>query len=299
MSIEAKKYLEIARAEFLIFTFVVVSVPVTLSVLTGDFDPVNTALATLVILFAHIGVNSINVASDYRRGIDEDTEETPFSGGIDTLTSGRAEYATARNMGVVSVGACVSIFLWFVGLYGVFPVAAMFVPGLVLVVGYTDLFARMYLGEASCGLGLGVLPTLFVFYVQSGSVSPETFLIAIPMFLVCFNLLLLNEFPDIEADKKNGRRNFAILLGRKLAGYLYVSVVIGTVISVLCLVYLYTVPTTVLLAVLPTVLLYKVFYRLLFSDSRGLTEKDLLYHTVWVLTTPVALSAGILIWLAV
>jgi 1,4-dihydroxy-2-naphthoate octaprenyltransferase len=98
-----KPYLEIARFEFLVFTFAVASVPVSLSIFTGDFSLMNTAVATLLFLFLHVAVNSINVASDYKSGIDEDTEETPFSGGVDTLTAGKASYTTARNMGIVSV----------------------------------------------------------------------------------------------------------------------------------------------------------------------------------------------------
>lgn len=290
-----KPYLEIARFEFLVFTFAVASVPVSLSVFTGEFSPTNTAVATLLFLFLHIGVNSINVASDYRRGIDEDTEETPFSGGVDTLTAGKASYRTARNMGVVSVLASTVLFLWFVWLYGVFPMAALFVPGVVLVVGYTDLFARVGLGEASCGLGLGALPTVGIFYVQSGSVPQEILFLSVPMFLVCFNLLLLNAFPDIEADSKNGRKNFPILLGRRKAGYVYLVVVLATVASILAAVYLFGLPAGVLLALVPTVLVYDLFRRFLFGKDPTVTNKNLLYHTVWTIATPFFVSLGILV----
>ncbi len=290
-----KPYLEIARFEFLVFTFAVASVPVSLSVFTGDFSPTNTAVATLLFLFSHIGVNSINVASDYRRGIDEDTEETPFSGGVDTLTAGKASYRTARNMGIVSVLASTVLFLWFVRLYGVFPMAVLFVPGVVLVVGYTDLFARVGLGEASCGLGLGALPTVGIFYVQSGSVPQEVLVISVPMFLVCFNLLLLNAFPDIEADSKNGRVNLPILLGRRKAGYFYLAVVLATVASMIAAVYLFGLPAGVLLALLPTVLVYGLFRGFLFGKDPGVTNRNLLYHTLWTILTPVFVSVGVMV----
>lgn len=290
-------YLEIIRAEFLVFTFVVASVPVSVSLVTGNFNAVNAAVGTVLILMAHIGVNSINVASDFRRGIDEDTEETAFSGGVDTLTSGRASYDTARNIGILSVGVAVALMGYFILQYDPILLAALFVPGLVLVVGYTDLFARAGLGETACGLGLGALPTLTVFYVQSGSLTQEAMLVSVPMFLVCFNLLLLNEFPDIEADTKNGRMNIPIAFGRRVAGYLYTLVVVLTAVALVALVVVFDLPAPVLLGLLPIALVSGLLRDFVTGDP-DVTEQDLLYHTLWTLATPATISAGFLVhWL--
>lgn len=292
-----KAYFEIIRAEFLLFTLVVATVPVSIALVTGDFSPVNAAIGTLLVLMAHIGVNSINVASDYRRGIDAETEETPFSGGVDTLTSGRASYATARNIGIVSVVAAVVLMLYFFLQHNAVLLTALFVPGLVLVVGYTDVFARTGLGETACGAGLGALPTLVVFYVQSGSFVQEVLLISVPMFLVCFNLLLLNEFPDIEADVKNGRMNIPIAVGRTLAGYLYTAVVVATAATLVALVVVYDLPATILLGLLPIAFLSSVLRDFL-SGEPNITEQDLLRHTLWTLSTPAFISAGLFVhWL--
>jgi len=286
-----KTYFEIARAEFLIFSFVVASVPVSLSIATGGFDLTNTALATVLLVASHVAVNSINVASDYRRGIDEDTEETPFSGGVDTLTSGRADYATARNMGVTFTVISVAVMIFFLQSYGVFPIGIVFLVGLVLVLGYTDVFTRVGLGETSCGLGLGALPTIGIFYVQSGNITQEALLISVPMFLVCFNLLLFNEFPDIEADAANGRVNIPIAFGRKVAGYVYIFVAVGTVLSMIGL-YSSGFPPTVLFGAFPAFLLYRPVRELIGDPDTGVTESSLLYHTLWTIFTPVSISIG-------
>jgi 1,4-dihydroxy-2-naphthoate octaprenyltransferase len=287
-----KPYLEIIRYEFLVFTFVVVSVPAALSLFTGEFDAVNTAGATLLVLFAHIGVSAINVASDYRRGVDEDTEPTPFSGGVTTLTSGRASYATARNIGIAAIAVAVALTLWFIRLYDAVEVLALVFPGLVMAVAYTDIFTRTGLGEFSCGVGLGAIPTLVVFYVQSGSLVSEALLLSVPMFLVCFDLLLLNEFPDIEADTENGRTNIPIVLGRQYAGYLYILVAVATAVSLVVLVAVYDLPGSILLGLLPTVFLAGVFRQFLGGEP-DITETDLLYHTLWAILTPVLISVGL------
>ena len=61
-------YLEIVRSEFLMLSFVVASVSATLALVTETFDPVDTVIATLLMLSAQAGVNVINVTSDYRGG---------------------------------------------------------------------------------------------------------------------------------------------------------------------------------------------------------------------------------------
>jgi 1,4-dihydroxy-2-naphthoate octaprenyltransferase len=287
-----KTYLEIARAEFLVFSFVVASVPVSLSIATGGFDLTNTVLATVLLVASHVAVNSINVASDYRRGIDEDTEETPFSGGVDTLTSGRADYTTARNIGVAFSVISFAVMVFFVQSYGVFPIGIVFLIGLVLVLGYTDVFTRVGLGETSCGLGLGALPTVGIFYVQSGNMTQEAVLVSVPMFLVCFNLLLFNEFPDIEADAANGRMNVPIAFGRKVAGYLYISVAVGTIVSIIGL-YISGFPPTVFFAAFPALFLYRPVRELITDPNTGVTESSLLHHTLWTIFTPASISVGI------
>ena len=54
--------------------------------------------------------------------------------------------------------------------------------------------------------------------VQDGSWSPAAVWVAIPAFLMTFNLLLLNEFPDYQADKSVGKKTLVVALGREQAG---------------------------------------------------------------------------------
>jgi 1,4-dihydroxy-2-naphthoate polyprenyltransferase len=49
----------------------------------------------------------------------------------------------------------------------------------------------------------------------------------IPFFLVS-DLLLLNQFPDVEADATIGRRHYPILIGRKASGTIYIAFLIAT-----------------------------------------------------------------------
>ena len=73
------------------------------------------------------------------------------------------------------------------------------------------------MGEVFAGLGLGLLPVVGTALVQHGTIGPAAWAAGIPAFLMTFDLLLLNEFPDEKADQAGGRLNLVLLLGRPRA----------------------------------------------------------------------------------
>ena len=283
-------YLSLIRAPFLVFTLIVVLVPGAAAVNAGQFDLTNTLLALGAVLTAHIAVNVLNLASDYRTGIDKATDETPYSGGNDVLVSGALSYRRALAAGVLSVLASALFVLPLVSQFGGL-VVLFYAVGLALVVGYTDVFARIGLGEVACGLGLTALPTLAVGYIQAGSFPASVLALSVPMFLVGFNLLLLNEFPDVEADRANGRVNVPVVLGRRAAGYVYLAVVVAVAGSVLSPVVAGVLPVTVVVALLPAVLLWPVVRAILWGDP-SVGEDELGAHLLWTQTTIVGLAVG-------
>jgi 1,4-dihydroxy-2-naphthoate octaprenyltransferase len=98
--------------------------------------------------------------------------------------------------------------------------------GAVCILVYTPFLAKWRLGEISSGLGLGILPILMFYFVQTGAYTAEAVVAAIPAGMLIFNVHLLNEFPDVEADKAGGDKTLPIILGRPKAAWLYLA---GTV----------------------------------------------------------------------
>jgi 1,4-dihydroxy-2-naphthoate octaprenyltransferase len=287
-------YLALIRAQFLSFTMVVVSLPAAVAVEAGTFSPTNTVFAFGSVLFAHIAVNTLNIASDYRTGIDAETDETPYSGGNDVITSNTLSYRRALLVGTLSISLSASFVVPLVLAFGA-PVVLFYGIGITLVVGYTDVFARIGLGEAACGLGLTLLPTIAVGYIQAGRVLDPLPFLGVPMFLVGFNLLLLNEFPDVEVDSRNGRVNIPIVLGRQRAGELYFALVGVLIGSLVYPVWTDNLPVTVLLALVPVALLAPAFNSIVVQREPELTEDELGRHILWTQTTIAALAAGMLL----
>ena len=97
-------------------------------------------------------MNALNEAANYRSGIDERTDATPFSGGSKTLVTTDLEARTAALFGyaTAAVGAAI-------GAYFLLVVGPVLVPviaaGAVFVLAYTEYLTRYGLGEISAGLG--------------------------------------------------------------------------------------------------------------------------------------------------
>jgi 1,4-dihydroxy-2-naphthoate octaprenyltransferase len=57
--------------------------------------------------------------------------------------------------------------------------------------------------------------------ILTGTYSATSVLVSLVPFFLVNNLLLLNQFPDRDADTRVGRRNMVIVLGRKRSAILY------------------------------------------------------------------------------
>ncbi|MFV2072904.1 MAG: prenyltransferase, partial [Thermoanaerobaculales bacterium] len=257
-------YVRVARAPFLLLPPTLVASGAAASAWDGAFSWTRTLLAVVGLVVLHMAVNILNEWSDLRSGIDLETERTPFSGGSGTLPAGGLRAGEALVFGIASVAIGLAIGVWFLTRVGwiLLPVG---VAGAICVLAYTEVFARMGIGEAAAGFGLGAGPVIGAALVQEGSWSRAATAAAIPAFFMTFNLLLLNEFPDETPDRKGGRRNLVILLGRKPAAWIYVLAGLAVPLSIVTSVVMGVLPAPCLAAVLPSLLLVKPL-RWVFDD---------------------------------
>lgn len=78
------------------------------------------------------------------------------------------------------------------------------------------------IGEIFIGFCYGWLPVASAYYIQTGAIHPVIHLIAIPIGLTIFNVILLNEFPDYEADMATDKKNILYRIGKKNGNFLYI-----------------------------------------------------------------------------
>lgn len=220
-----------SRVEFLVLPVILVGTGYVAAEYTGETSFIRTTLALFGLLTIHIAVNILNEVSDYRTGIDENTEDTPFSGGSKSLVNSDVSVKKVERVGQAFVIASVATGLYFVVTVGTI-ILPIFVIGIIIAYTYTDYLTNYSLGELGMALGLGALPIIGTDIIQNGDVGFVSMVVAVPISLVAFNLLLMNEFPDVEADRKGGRKNLIHRLGRKGASRIYIMVAILTHLSI-------------------------------------------------------------------
>ncbi len=287
-------YLGVARAPFLLLPPTLIAAGAAASAYEGAFDPVRTAVALVGLVALHMAVNIFNEWSDMRSGIDLETERTPFSGGSGTLPAGRMSLTTAFAFAVVCAAVGFAVGVWFLSLVGTVLVPIL-VIGALLVLGYTDFLARIGVGEMAAGLGLGGLPVLGAALVQDGTVGPAVWAAALPATFMTFNLLLLNEFPDQEADRRGGRRNLVLLLGRAGASWVYALAGLAVPSSIILTVMMGVLPPHALAAVVPSLLLVQPL-RWAFRDPDDPVPVPALgANVIWNLSTNAILAASLFV----
>ncbi|MFP4591072.1 MAG: UbiA family prenyltransferase [Halobacteriales archaeon] len=282
----------ISRVPFLLLSAVVVANGAAAAAWAGAFDATHTLLALVGLLSLHASVNALNEASDFVSGIDLHTDPTPFSGGSKTIPEGELAARTAYRYGfaAAAVGALV-------GAYFLVEFGAIMLPfivvGAISVLFYTDYLTKLGVGEAAAGLGLGALPVAGTAVVQDGTIAPPVVAVSIPAFFLTFNLLLLNEFPDVEADRVGGRKNLVHRLGRQRAAWVYVIAAVAVPTSIIAAVVLETLPPIALLGVLPSAVLARPASWALEHAHEEPTVDDLRDNVLWVLGTNALLALGL------
>jgi 1,4-dihydroxy-2-naphthoate octaprenyltransferase len=258
----------------------------------GAFGWTPTLLALVGLVLLHAAVNALNEASDMATGIDLRTTRTPFSGGSGTLPAGLLSVRATRVFAYscALVGGLIGIY--FAQRLGV-GFALLVTLGAVAVLFYSDVLARSGVGELFAGLGLGALPVWGAAWVQGRPPGAAALWAGVPAFFMTFDLLLLNEFPDEEADRAGGRRNLVLLLGRRGAALVYAAAALLTPASIVAGVVLGALPPHALAAVLPSALLVKPL-AWAFRDSRlAVPLPAMAANVVWNLATNAVLALAL------
>ncbi|HSB05807.1 MAG TPA: prenyltransferase [Thermodesulfobacteriota bacterium] len=160
---------------------------------------------------------------------------SPFSGGSRILVEGVVPPWVSLLLGYgCFVGAI------FVGLYIYFQYRTG--PWTLLLGGIGIFFGFFYsnkpfrwshrgLGEALIGFCYGWLPIATGFYLFAGFFSSWILLVSIPISLSVFNVILINEFPDEDADRAVGKKTLVVRFGKERIGDLYMGCSILTAFS--------------------------------------------------------------------
>jgi len=219
---KARIWLTEIRPKFLLGSVALAFLGTSIAWWDGFFSLRYAVLGFVGLILWHISVQVLNDYFDYRSGVDLKTQRTPFSGGSGVLPAKLLNPTSVLKFALLSFALAVPIWTYFVTVKGLLLLPLVGV-GAVCVLLYTPVLTRWRLGEISSGLGLGILPILMFYFIQTGGYNTEIVAASIPAGILLFNVHLLNEFPDVEADKVGKRKTIPIVLGRAKASWIYLA----------------------------------------------------------------------------
>lgn len=239
-------WLNQVRANFLVLAVLLVLIGIALSFKylpnNQTISHINIILIIIGSVLAHASVNLFNEYSDHLTGIDENTKRTPFSGGSGMINSGFTTSKAVLTAAITTllIAGAIGIYFGIMAHWSVFLIISI---GIFSIIAYTPLLTKLMLGELFSGLTLGTLVVLGTFIALTAkpgqslaSLLPfEVIMVSIPPGILTSLLLLLNEFPDAEADRKGGRKHLIIKLGAQKAAYVYAAGVVATFVVILVL----------------------------------------------------------------
>ncbi len=181
----------------------------------GDFVP-PAALACLAFaLLIQIGTNFANDYYDFIKGADTAERVGPRR----AVASGWVAPAVMRRamFGVFALAFAVGLTL--LG-YGGWPLLVIGVGSIICGIAYTGgPYPLGYngLGDVFVFVFFGLVAVGATYFVQTGVVTSEAWIIGVGVGALAANILVVNNYRDVETDARAGKRTLVVRFGRSFA----------------------------------------------------------------------------------
>lgn len=204
---------------------------------TGEFYWGLFVLALLGTMFLHSGANVTNDYYDHKSGNDTTNKNlTPYSGGRRyiqngilsakaTITEAIALLAAGAVIGIVILIITKSIFVLILGIIGL--AGGFFYTAPPVKLGYRTF------GEPVIAFLFGILPVSGAYYIQTGRLDWIVLMPAVIVGLLIFLIILINDFPDAEADSAVNKKTFVVRFGVARCIRIYKTVLVIIYIAAL------------------------------------------------------------------
>lgn len=208
-----------ARPKTLFAALVPILVGSSLAIKQGKIIFFYSLLALICSILIQIGTNLTNDLYDHLRGADNKQRKGP----IRVIASGLISIKEIK----IAIFICFSL-TFLIGLYLVYVTDwKIFLIGVLSIIAglaYTaGPFPLAYngLGDLFVFLFFGIVATMGTYYLHKMEISLISFLVSIPVGCLITNILIVNNFRDIEEDKNANKKTLAVILGKKFTQYEY------------------------------------------------------------------------------
>lgn len=285
------------RLPFIILTPVCVLLGIATAVwTTGSVNIFHSVLALIGAISAHTSVNALNEYFDFKSGLDSMTRRTPFSGGSGTLPENPKLSRQALSTGLITLAITILIGLYFFSFRGLslLPIGVL---GLLIILSYTTWISRnpiLYL--IAPGIGFGPLMVMGTNLVLTGGYTWTAFIASLVPFFLVSDLLLLNQFPDVEADQAVGRRHLPIVLGRRASSIIYGVFLLAAYLTIILGVWFEYLPEASLLGLGSVLISVPAFLgAFIYSENISKLITFMGLNVIINVVTPVLVAIGLLV----
>ncbi len=214
----------------------------------GDMRWLTFVAALVGSIFIQIGTNLSNDYSDARRGADTMDRLGPLRVTSAGLVAPRRVLTAAWLAFGVSI-ICGAYLIYEAG-WVILAVGFASILAGVLYTGGPKPYGYAGLGEVFVFLFFGLVAVNGAFYVQLEELGWLPFGLSISVGLLATAILVVNNFRDMETDRRAGKNTLAVKIGRKATRRLYLAMIAGTFLLVPVLLALLDGPWLALLSLL-------------------------------------------------
>ncbi|MDE5572991.1 MAG: 1,4-dihydroxy-2-naphthoate octaprenyltransferase [Muribaculaceae bacterium] len=185
----------------------------------AGYSPKVVIACCLFALLCQISSNFANEYFDFKNGLDRPGREGPRRG----VTEGDITPSAMRNATFITLVVACLIGLWIAWQGGWWLIAA----GIVIALGVIAYSSGPYplshhgLGEVAVIFFFGIIPVNLTVYVATGYFMTEALLLSVAIGLMGANVLIVNNYRDIEDDRAVNKRTLAVILGQQSVAKIY------------------------------------------------------------------------------
>ena len=191
------------------------------ALLQGSFNAVTALLCVLFAALAQVASNFGNEYYDYRNGIDKRGREGFRRGVTEGEISPRAmKRATYATLSAAAVVGCLMLF------YGPWWLVLVGITIMLFALGYSAgpyPLSHHGMGDMAVIIFFGIVPVTFTCYLQTGSFNNLyiTLPTSLAVGLLAANVLVVNNYRDMDDDKAVNKRTTVVIFGRKVMCWCY------------------------------------------------------------------------------
>lgn len=286
-------WLHASRPKTLLAAVVPVMVGSALAIAKDSFTLIYSLVALLCSILIQIGTNFTNDLYDHLKGADKELRKGPLR----VLSSGLISQTEMRNAIIFVFGLA-----FLLGLYLVYSVGIV-----VLIIGVISILAGIAytagpyplayhgLGDVFVFIFFGIVGTAGTYYLHLHEFDLISLLISIPVGALITNILVVNNYRDIEEDREAQKITLAVKFGRT---FTKIQFIISIVVSYLILLILFLAFNFNLWIFLPVLSLPLAFIqvKMLFSFEGSKLNKTLEISAKYAALFGMLFSIGIFLY---